>query len=122
MSMTKTPLTMVRGDSAAFDFTVVHNEQAVDLTSAKVWMTARRKYTTSVVFTKDTGSNGVTIDADQTTNRGKCTVQLSPVDTAALPGEDVTLVYDIQVKTGTTVFTAFMGTIAVEPDVTTATT
>ena len=121
--MTKTALSMVRGDTAVLTYTAKLNDVAISLTGGKAWFTARRSYTsTTAVFAKDSASNGIVLDADQVAHPGKFVVTISPTDTASLPDEVVTLVFDVQAKTSDgTVVTVAIGTISIEPDVTVVT-
>lgn len=114
-------LEMMRGDTQEWLVVTKRDGTAVDITSAKLWFTAR-KYNASgtVVFsrTSDVGG-GITIDPDQVTNRGKATIKLRNEDTASLPSSRTILFYDVQVKLGTDIWTVVSGNLAVNPDSTT---
>lgn len=121
MSIAKTPLDCFRGDTASFTIHVVVNEVPLDLTGAKVWMTATRSARGSRVFQRSSVAlGGITIDADQTTNPGKAVVKLAPTNTSDLEGTVVTLYYDVQVLTvGGDLLTVQYGDLVVTPDATT---
>lgn len=97
----------------------------VDLTGAKLWMTAKKKLTDTdakAVF-QITSPSDITIDTTPTTGRAKVTVPASatlsvvfPVDTAQLE-----IYYDIQVKTSTGIVqTVASGKLILTEDVTDA--
>ncbi len=117
-------LSCVRGDTAEWDLVVVRNNLNVDLTDAKIWMTARRARGGAILFQKvsDTEDGGITIDSDQVANPGVAIIKLASEDTAGLAAEEVTLTYDIQVKTLTDLWTVNFGELVVTPDATTVTT
>ncbi len=109
---------MFRGDNAEFALSVVRNGAPVDLTGAKVWMTARRSYGSPVIFSKtsdpDEGIEVVFAEG------GLATVTTSNLDTAELASEEITLIYDVQVLDPTgRISTVETGTILVKPDATT---
>ena len=113
-----TDLTMFRGDGAKFDIVVALDGLVVDITGAKLWMTARRSPGSPFTFTRTTLTTpGFTITAGAL---GKATVILDPADTSALASEPVTLIYDIQIKEASgRVWTVTSGNLTVNPDVTT---
>lgn len=118
--MSATNLEMFRGDMEIFDLTITRGSEPVDLTDAKIWMTARRHHTSSPVFMKTTDpGGGITLtDAEE----GLARVTLTVADTSELDGEQYVLVYDIQVRDADgLVFTPIYGTLTVTPDVTTET-
>lgn len=118
-----TDLTCIRGDTTSWTIVVSLNSAPVDLTGAKLWMTALRSPGGTQIFQLTSpSSGGITPDPDQTTNRGKAVVKLATSSTSGLPSEPVTLVYDIQVLTAAgDIITASYGNLLVTPDVTTAT-
>jgi hypothetical protein len=118
--MSDVNLSMTRGDTATWNITVTRDGILENLTGAKIWMTARRHSTSPTpVFQKDSASGGITIDPDQTANRGKAVIKLAVADTSILDNEEFVLRYDIQVKTATgDVFTPFTGNLTVSPEVT----
>lgn len=114
-------LSCVRGDSTAWDAVVTNNGSPVDLTGAKLWMTAVRGAGGARIFQRTSlALGGIVIDPDQVANKGKATVKLDPTSTSSLASEPVTLYYDIQVRTAAgDVWTVSYGDLVVVPDVTT---
>jgi hypothetical protein len=118
--MTTVNLTMTRGDTEEFNLTISRFGSLVNLTGAKIWMTAKRAYTGSTVFmkTSEAGEGIVVTDAPN----GAAKVTLAVADTEVLPAETFELIYDVQVKTAAgLVFTPIDGTLTVKPDATTVT-
>ncbi len=121
LSPTQVDLSCTRGDTAEFDLVVVRNSMTVDLSDAKIWMTARRNRGGPIVFQKTSDPDeGIVIDTDLD-NPGQATIKLASEDTSGLAAETVTLFYDIQVKTLTDLWTVNYGDLVVTPDSTTAT-
>lgn len=118
--MSEVNLSCIRGDTAEWVLNVVRDEVPVDLTGCKVWMTARRNRGGTVIFQRDSASNGIVIDADQGANPGKADIKLAVASTSGLSSEDVTLYYDIQVKSATgDIWTVNYGKLVVSADATT---
>ncbi|MBA2505076.1 MAG: hypothetical protein H0V29_03930 [Thermoleophilaceae bacterium] len=112
-------LSIMRGDSKTWTFTLV-DEDAVALPAlTNAWFTAKRQLRdadANAVFQLTLGV-GIVDDGG-----GVIRVTAAGTATAALPGAPVNLHYDLQVKpTGGAVQTALYGALAVQPDVTRAT-
>ncbi len=116
-------LECVRGDTTEWELAIVKNEEALDLSGAKIWMTARRNRGGNVVFQRTTDDGqGITIDPDQETNPGIAVIKLASDSTSALASETVTLYYDIQCRTADgDILTINYGNLVVTPDATTVT-
>ena len=114
--MAKTNLTCFRGDTTEWNIAVTRAGVAYDLTNSKLWMTARRVPGGPVIFQRSSPSSGITIDPDQVTKRGKAVIKLAVDSTSGLDSEEVTLKYDIQVKTPTDLWTVSYGDLIVTPD------
>lgn len=121
-------LTMTRGDTKKWDFTVTdENDAAVSLAShAGFWFTAKRSIAdsdASAIFQKHlatgaTSGSGFSIAAGA---GGTGSVQLSPSDTSGLEDAIVQLSYDIQfIDVNANKYTAAIGKLTVRPDVTLA--
>lgn len=110
----------MRGDTAEWSLSIVKDLTAVNLTGAKIWMTARRNRGGNVVFqrTSEVGA-GITINPDQAGNPGKAVIKLASSSTSSLASETVTMFYDIQCKVGDSVWTVNYGDLVVTPDSTT---
>lgn len=119
--MSNLNLSCVRGDTASWTAVVTNNNVTVDLTGAKLWMTAKRGAGGAQVFQRTSlALGGIVIDPDQVTNKGKAVVKLDPTSTSSLASEPITLYYDIQVKTAAgDLWTVSYGDLVVTPDATT---
>ncbi len=118
----RTNLECVRGDMAEWTVTVTKDELPVDLTGAKLWMTALRSVGGTQIFQRTSPATGITIDPDQESpaTRGKAVAKLATTSTSELASEIVTLYYDIQVLTaGGDLWTVSYGDLVVTPDATT---
>lgn len=107
-----------RGDSETYLLTITEDAAPLDLTSAEIWMTVKKRFgdTDDLAVFQKTTADGITITDGV---GGLATVQLSPADTAGLPARRVQLLYDVQVKVlDGRVLTPIAGTLTVEPDVT----
>jgi len=97
----------------------------VDLTGAKLWMTAKKKLTDTdlkAVF-QITSPGDITIDAIPTSGRAKVTVPASATTAVVFPADtaQLDLYYDIQVKTSTGIVqTVASGKLTLTEDVTDA--
>ncbi len=110
----------IRGDTTAWDLAVVKNGTPVDLTEAKLWMTARRNVGGDILFQRTSDSDmGIIIDPDQVNNRGDAIITLGQDSTSSLQAEPVILFYDIQCKVGDNIWTVTSGSLTVSPDATT---
>lgn len=115
-------LYVTRGDDEIYELTLRQaNGQPLNLTGAGLWFTVKRSHqeTDAQAVVRKTIGQGITVvDAAA----GRADVRLLPADTAALPGQRLTLVWDCQVKDAAgLVSTADSGQLVVEPDVTQAT-
>lgn len=112
-----------RGDTAFFDFTVLTNGIAQNITGWLIWFTAKRRVGDTdlqAVLQKSTALGGVTI-----TNAGGGVgfVTISPADTAGLAAERQPLFADLQGKDGGgNIFTLQKGKLVIRPDATVSTT
>lgn len=116
-------LKMIRGDTFKFQFKVVQDGAAVNLTGAELRMTAKYDLFNadgSALFTRDNlGVGGITVtDAPN----GTATVTVIPSNTSGLEAHRYDLSYDIQLKTsGGEIYTVLYGTLTVYPDATVTT-
>ncbi len=118
--MSEVNLSCVRGDTTEWELSVARSGDSVDLTGAKIWMTARRNRGGSVVFQRTSDEDmGIVIDEDQEANPGVAVIKLASSSTSGLASETVMLYYDIQVKTLTDLWTVNYGALVVTPDATT---
>ncbi len=117
----KTNIDCFRGDTKSWTITISHDGDLVDLTGAKIWMTAMRSQRGSRVFQRTSeDGEGIIIDPDQDANTGQATIKLASSSTSDLPNEVVTLYYDIQVLTAAgDLSTDIYGDLVVTPDATT---
>jgi hypothetical protein len=116
---------MVRGDSATFQSTI-SNLGISGLTGSSMWFTVKYAYTdidAAKILSKTVG-NGITIvQAGGSGINGIVNISINPADTANVPEQQITLVWDLQMKdTNGVVTTVDKGTLVVSPDVTQATT
>lgn len=116
----KTNLDCFRGDTKSWTFTAMDGEVPINLTGAKVWMTALRSSQGARVFQRTSVSGqGIVPDADQSTNPGKYVVTLASTNTSGLESDVAPLYYDIQVlKADAGVITVQFGDLAVTADAT----
>jgi len=94
--MTTTRLSLVRGDTAVYDFTVLIDGVAADLTGASIFFTVKAKITdpdASKKFQKTLGS-GITCASPAT---GVFRLTISPSDTSGL-NPNIIYVWDVQIK------------------------
>lgn len=104
-------LSCYRGDTAVFTEVATHDGAIVDLTDGSVVMTARRNYTSPILFQKT-----ATLADDPTT--GAFSVKLAEDDTLQLSNQKTVLVYDMRATTaGGDEFVVAIGTLTVNPDV-----
>src|SRR5512136_2445520 len=91
-------MTMTRGDTPVFPFSVYTTVGAYNITGCSFWFTAKRKVSdldAQAIFQKTEGS-GITI-----TNGagGLAEITLLEADTKSLANARTTLLYDLQMKT-----------------------
>jgi hypothetical protein len=115
-------LVATRGDTNIYNVTVLRGDKTLDITGAKVWMTAKHFKTDAdqnAVFqvTSDTGDINIYDPAN-----GRVQINVQPFHTDSLL-EDEVLYYDIQLKESTGQITTIgQGKLEVLTDVTQATT
>jgi hypothetical protein len=108
-------LSMFRGNTKTFDFTVTLGGNPVDLTGAGLWFTAKTSPgATTVVFQKAIGAGITVTDAVQ----GTGLIQLEPGDTAGLASRQVQIYFDMELELAGSVHTIAHGRLVVEPDIT----
>jgi hypothetical protein len=113
--MQQQQLTMFRGNTMVFDFSITLGGNPVDLTGAGIWFTAKTSPGAStVIFQKAVGS-GITITD---TASGAGMIELAPGDTHELGARTVRLYFDMEVEITGAVYTAAAGRLVVEPDLT----
>jgi hypothetical protein len=122
-----TTIEIYRGDTTTIPFSVSRSTLPVDLTSAVIWFTLKSSVVdadVAAVLQKSSVDGGITI-LDQTTDRGKASINLAPGDTATLGltvSGPVVYQYDIQVKEASgRVSTVATGAFVLRPDVTRST-
>ena len=110
-------LMLRRGDTHVRPIIVAVGGVPKNLTGATLWFTARRSVVDpEAVLSKSSLDGGIDI-VDP--GRGRAQLILAPADTANLDGEDLRLVYDIQLEDGYGVrWTVATGRILIERDVT----
>lgn len=89
---------------------------AVDVTTAEFRFTAKYGKTqldSAAVFTRINGT-GITLT---TPASGIITINFVPANTDSLPGYSIYLVYDLQMRLATKVYTLMQGKLRVDPDV-----
>lgn len=111
-------LRMNRGDTPIFDIVVTDiNGDAVNLTSAYIWFTAKHNFgdtDETAVFQKTVG-DGIYLSNP---TLGQMEVQLASVDTEMIV-DKTRLKYDVQIKDiSGSIYTVASGLLSVEPDVT----
>lgn len=116
-------ITIYRGDTVKLNLYVTQGGVAFDLTSVKVWFTAKNAFADvdgSAIFQKTTSGGGIVVVAPLS---GIAQVTIAPTDTDDLPNNKTSLFYDAQVKDASdNIFTVAYGNLIVLPDVTRATT
>ena len=113
--MQQQQLTMFRGNTMVFDFSITLGGNSVDLTGAGIWFTAKTSPGASnVVFQKAVGSGITVTDAAS----GAGLIELVPDDTQGLGARTVRLYFDLEVEIAGAVYTVAAGRLVVEPDVT----
>jgi hypothetical protein len=113
--MQQQQLTMFRGKTVVFDFSVTLCGNPVDLTGAGLWFTAKTSPgASSVVFQKTVGQ-GITLTD---TPGGTGVIELVPGDTQGLGARTVRLYFDLEVEISASVYTVAAGRLVVEPDLT----
>lgn len=115
---------MYRATNDSWDFFVSDPAGvAVDITGWNIWFEAKasKDDADGSVFQKSVGS-GVTIKS-QTTDKGQCTVALTPADTGTLDYGLNVLIYQWKIKdgAGTTIKVLEEGTLKVSGNITRAT-
>jgi len=116
--MTALDIRATRGDSERYAVALTEADEALDLTDAMLWMTAKRHQRDAdadAIFQKTT-DDGITVtDA----SGGLAQVDLEPEDTASLPAHRTRLYFDIQVRLSSgRIVTPLSGRLTVYPDVT----
>jgi hypothetical protein len=109
---------MIRGDTPTFHIDIVDfNGDALDISSAYIWFTAKNGYSesdTDAVFQKTIGDGITVTDA----RLGQLDIVLSTEDTDDIV-DRTNLKYDIQVKdVSGGIYTVSSGLLVVEPDIT----
>lgn len=106
-----------RGDTTYFRVTIEDADGPIDLTGKVLRFTAKRGITHSDVqatIRKSTGSGIELVDGET----GVAEITIDPADTATLPAGSTRLLFDVQLTSGSEVFTVVSGQLFVEPDVT----
>lgn len=117
--MSNIRLRMTRGDDRDFDLTLTEDGAAMNLTGATVRFTAKRSVLeadSSAVIAKDSGGNGIVIDANPLL--GTAVLTISAADTADLTDRVTTLVWDVQVTRAGLTVTPLAGFLEITADVT----
>jgi hypothetical protein len=108
-------LSMFRGNTMVFDFSITLGGNPFDLTGAGLWFTAKTSpAATAVVFQKTLGTGITVTDAAQ----GTGVIHLEPGDTSGLPSRQVPLYFDLEIEVAGAVYTVAAERLVVEPDVT----
>jgi hypothetical protein len=113
--MTKYDIT--RGDTTYFRCTVTEDGDPFPLTGLELRATAKRSYgqtDAEAVFQKVSG-DGIELDEGDSS---VAIVRIDPADTEGLGDREVKLLFDLQLTSGTEVFTLATGLLVVSPDVT----
>jgi hypothetical protein len=114
-------LRMVRGDTAEFEFHVIHpvTEESVNLTGTDLRFVGRRAYGDPDPPVIDCGLSDITLyDQGQEATKGRGKIKVPASQTDSLEDETVELKFDFQVKEGSTSrWTTARGTLFVYPDV-----
>jgi hypothetical protein len=113
--MQQQQLTMFRGNTMVFDFSITLGGNPVDLTGAGLWFTAKTSPGTSAVVFQKTVGQGITV-TDVASGVGL--IELVPADTGALGARTVRLYFDLEVEIADAVYTVAAGRLVVDPDVT----
>jgi hypothetical protein len=106
-----------RGDTAYFRCAVTEDGDPFPLTGLTLRATAKRSYPQTdaeAVFQKSSG-NGIELDDSDSS---VAIVRIDPADTEGLGDREVKLLFDLQLTSGTEVFTLAEGLLIVAPDVT----
>lgn len=118
--MTDFAITVKRGDTIDLEVTAARDGSPVDLTSADLWCTGKRKLKDAdedAIFQKTLGDGIVLIDPEE----GTALVTIDPADTAVLT-KQTTVYTDIQmIEASGRVTTIASGTLTVELDATVTT-
>jgi hypothetical protein len=113
--MTKYDIT--RGDTAYFRCAVTEDGDPFDLTGLTLRATAKRSYAqadAAAVFQKVSG-DGIELDEE---DPSIAIVRIDAEDTEGLADRETKLLFDLQLTSGTEVFTLATGLLVVAPDVT----
>lgn len=119
-----TYLTIKRGDTNAFEFTLTRAGVAVNITdsSTKVWFTAKKLFADADASaairkgTTNTGLSGISITDGA---NGKYVVTIAPADTSSMSNDTNWFLFDTQVREASgTISTVASGRLAVMPDTT----
>jgi len=113
-------ITITRSRTAYFSIAVTNEDgSAFDLSGTTLVVTARSRLAGPVVFEKDSDGHGIVI-ANQTTNKGQATMEITPSDTSSLSANAQLneLFYDLVLNAGSQVWPLVSGKIVVEANVT----
>lgn len=107
---------MTRGDTKYLHVRIANADGPLDLTGKTLRFTAKRSHsnTDAEAVTSKVSGDGIELMEET----GMAEIALDPADTRDLPARLVRLVYDVQLKSGSEVFTVAAGTLTVNPDVT----
>lgn len=112
-----TNLRMIMGDKYQFDVVTVVDGELFDLTGYNITMTCRKNRNDVSQFFQLTSNpaNGIVI-----TNaaNGEFTVTIAASLTSSLPKYIMRFPYDIQISSGSNIYTISTGTLIISPDVT----
>jgi hypothetical protein len=116
-------LAFSRGDTVLLDLTFTTGGVPENLTGALIFFTAKDEFSdpdTGATIRKNSGGvGGITI---VNAAAGTAQVTINPGDTSGLPGSEIFLFYDVQLKRSNgQIFTCAEGTVCVYPDVTVST-
>lgn len=122
MALTETTLDpMQRGDSYIFEATVTDSAgAAVDLTGYSIWSTGKHALTDadgSAVYQVTKAGGGITVTG-ASSNVARVTIPASATTSLTT---NVTIFWDVQIKSGDNVYTVARGTLGIYLDVTQAT-
>jgi len=106
-------ITTYAGDTTTVDYTVMLDNQPVDLTGLTLRWAARRSYgDAEAVIEKETGSGIVHTD----TANGRARLTLLPADTAGLAvSSPATLVWALRLYDSNNIYTVATGLLVVQP-------
>ena len=105
--MTKKNISMVRGDTLAFDIKLTDVEATVE----SIYFSCKQNYTEEEYVFQKSIADGVT-EVDEDTYR----VRVAPEDTANVAAGEY--VYDLQLGLGADIYTLLMGRLTLKQDVT----